>query len=203
VIAPSKRGTLAVFLDRDGTLNTELEYLHDPAQLRLLPGAADAIRLLNQRETPAIVVSNQSGVGRGYFTEDAVTAVHERLAQHLEAASAHLDGIYYCPHDPRLGCDCRKPKPGMLVRAAAEHGIDLGRSFIIGDKATDLEAGHRAGCRTVGVLTGYGHHLLRQTGPSSVRAEYVGRDVLDAVTWILRQVGGTTQKETPIHARSS
>jgi len=192
-----------VFLDRDGTLNTELGYLDDPARLRLLPGAAEAIGLLNRRGILAIVVSNQSGVGRGYFTHDAVAAIHERLGDQLEAASVHLDGIYYCPHEPRFGCECRKPNPGMLLRAAADHGIDLRRSFIVGDKATDLEAGHRAGCRAIGVLTGYGYQLLHQAVSAGGCAEYVGRDVLDAVTWILRQRGGATNKETLIHARSS
>lgn len=194
--------TWAVFLDRDGTLNTELGYLDDPTRLRLLPGAAEAIRLLNECGTPAIVVSNQSGVGRGYFTDETVGAIHERLAEQLATASAHLDGIYYCPHHPSLGCDCRKPNPGMLLRAAAEHGIDLQRSFIIGDKSTDLEAGRRAGCRAIGVLTGYGHQLLHQAGSPGAPAEYLGRDVLDAVTWILAKCGRMTNKEMFIHARS-
>jgi histidinol-phosphate phosphatase family protein len=178
-----------VFLDRDGTINEEVNYLSDPEDLRLIPGAAEAIRLLNDAGVPAIVVTNQAGVGRGYFSEARVKAIHEQLARQLARYGASLDAIYYCPHHPDEGCACRKPKPGMLKRAAEEHGIDLGRSFAIGDKVSDLEAGRRAGCRTVLVLTGYGTEAQEAFNRSDFQPDYIARDLLEAVRWIMAQQG--------------
>jgi len=177
----------AVFLDRDGTINEEVGYLSEPEELHLIPGAAEAIRLLNRAGVLAIVVTNQSGVGRGYFSEARVKAIHEQLAMQLAAYGAHLDAIYYCPHHPDKGCDCRKPKPGMLKRAAEEHSIALDRSFAVGDKVSDLEAGRRAGCRTVLVLTGYGMEARKAFKHSDFQPDYIARDLLGAVRWILAQ----------------
>lgn len=179
----------AVFLDRDGTINEEVEYLDDPEDLRLIPGAAEAIRLLNQARVPAIVVTNQAGVGRGYFSEARVEAIHQQLTKQLAAHGARLDAVYYCPHHPDEGCDCRKPNPGMLKRAAQEHGIDLGRSFAVGDKVSDLEAGRRAGCRTVLVLTGYGAEAQEVFKRGDFQPDFTARDLLEAVRWILAQEG--------------
>ena len=187
----------AVFLDRDGTINEEVEYLSDPEELHLIPSAAEAIRLLNEARVPAIVVTNQAGVGRGYFTEAKVRAIHEQLANQLAAHGAHLDAIYCCPHHPDEGCDCRKPKSGMLKRAAEEHGIDLSRSFAVGDKVSDLEAGRRAGCRTVLVLTGYGAEAREAFKHSDFQPDHIARDLLEAVRWILAQQGtGYEQSES-------
>lgn len=177
----------AVFLDRDGTINEEVGYLDNPADLRLIPGAAEAIRLLNDAGVPVIVVTNQAGIGRGYFSEARVKAIHERLAKLLAAHGAHLNAIYYCPHHPDDGCDCRKPNPGMLKRAAEEHGIDLGRSFVVGDKVSDVEAGRRAGCRTVLVLTGYGTEAQEMFKRLDFQPNFTARDLLEAVRWILTQ----------------
>jgi len=179
----------AVFLDRDGTINQEVEYLDDPQELRLIPGAAEAIRLLNEAGVPAIVVTNQAGVGRGYFLEARVKAIHQQLAKELAMHGAYLDAIYYCPHHPDEGCACRKPNPGMLKRAAEEHGIDLGQSFIVGDKVSDLEAGCRAGCRTVLVLTGYGAEAQEAFKRSDFQPDFTARDLLEAARWILSQQG--------------
>jgi histidinol-phosphate phosphatase family protein len=180
----------AVFLDRDGTINEEVEYLDDPQDLCLIPGVAEAIRLLNQARVPAIVVTNQAGVGRGYFSEARVEAIHQQLAKQLAAHGARLDVIYYCPHRPDEGCDCRKPNPGMLKRAAQERDIDLGRSFAVGDKVSDLEAGRRAGCRIVLVLTGYGAEAQESFEHSDFQPDFTAQDLLQAVRWILAQ-GGT------------
>jgi len=184
----------AVFLDRDGTINEEVSYLDDPDRLRLIPGAADAIRLLNEAGILAIVVSNQAGIGRGYFSAATVEAIHGRLAEQLAAQGARLDGVYYCPHHPSEGCDCRKPKAGMLVRAAREHGIDVRRAFVVGDKASDLEAGQRVGCRTVLVLTGYGEQARESFNKAtldmtSFQPDHVSKDLRGVVEWVLEQSG--------------
>ncbi|HYG57567.1 MAG TPA: HAD family hydrolase, partial [Symbiobacteriaceae bacterium] len=145
-----------VFLDRDGTVNADPGYLHDPDQLRLLPGAAEAIARLNRRGVPVILVTNQAGIARGLYTETDFWRVQERLSGELGKAGARLDAVYFCPHHPdgtvlpyRVVCQCRKPRPGMLLRAAAEHGLDLSTSFMIGDRPSDVQAGASAGCRTV------------------------------------------------------
>lgn len=151
----------AVFLDRDGVLIEEVEYLARPAQVRLIPGAAASIRAANAAGWKVVVVSNQSGVARGLFPESVLPDVHRVIAEQL--GEAKIDGFYYCPHHPtqgqgryRIDCDCRKPKPGMLLQAARELGIDLAESWTIGDRLTDLQAGAGAGCRTILVRTGYG-----------------------------------------------
>jgi D-glycero-D-manno-heptose 1,7-bisphosphate phosphatase len=153
-----------VLLDRDGTLIDELGYLGDPDGVRLYPGAAAAVRALNERGVPVALLTNQSGVARGMFTEDDVARVHRRLADQLAAEGATLDLVFYCPHHPEVGaapyrraCDCRKPAPGMILTAARELDLDLARSFAIGDSARDLEAARRAGVeRRILVATGKG-----------------------------------------------
>lgn len=176
----------AVFLDRDGTINEEVNYLARPHDLRLIRGAGQAIHLLNEAGLSAILVTNQSAIGRGYFTAARLAEIHDELARQLAACGARLDAIYYCPHHPDQGCACRKPGPGLLEQAAAEHDLDLSRSFLVGDKASDLEAGHRAGCRTVLVLTGYGAEQ-RAAIEARTPPDCVARDLLEAVRWILSQ----------------
>lgn len=144
----------AVFLDKDGTLVHDVPYNVDPARIRLAPGAGAALRRLRQSGFRLFVVSNQSGVARGLFRESALAGVRERIAQLLARAAVALDGFYYCPHGPSPpgappACDCRKPAPGMLLRAAREHQLALERCWMVGDILDDVEAGRRAGCRTV------------------------------------------------------
>ena len=153
----------ALFLDRDGVLNVEVEYLHDPAGLVLVPGAAAAVAALNRRGVPVVLVTNQAGIGRGLYGEQDYRAVQRRLGELLAADGARLDAEYHCPHHPvhglgpyRVACDCRKPRPGLLLQAARELGLDLRSSVLVGDKLSDLEAGRAAGCATVLVRTGYG-----------------------------------------------
>jgi D-glycero-D-manno-heptose 1,7-bisphosphate phosphatase len=182
--------TWAVFLDRDGTIVEEVGYLHDPRQLVLIDGAAEAVRLLNEAGVPVLLAVNQAGIGRGYYTQEEMWATQQALEAQLAAVGVRLDGFYFCPHHPDAGCDCRKPQPGMLLRAAEERGIDLQRSFMIGDKLSDLQAGRRAGCRTVLVQTGYGQEAQQACRASGLEADYVSRDLLNAVRWILaRQTG--------------
>jgi len=156
-------GKRAVFLDRDGTINVEREYLFRPEDFHFVPGAPEAIRLFREAGFLVVVVTNQSGVGRGYYDEAAVQELHRHMDSELAVAGTAVDAYYYCPHHPTAGngiylmeCTCRKPLPGMLHQAAADLQIDLSRSWMIGDKLADVEAGQRAGCMTALVLTGYG-----------------------------------------------
>jgi D-glycero-D-manno-heptose 1,7-bisphosphate phosphatase len=187
----------ALFIDRDGCLTEEVGYVNHPARLRLLPRSAEAIRRLNQAGIPAVVVTNQAGIARGYFSLETLEAVHAELRRQLLAAGARLDGLYACLHHPRDGeppyradCDCRKPRPGLLLRAAEELGLDLAASVVVGDKITDVETGHRVGARGVLVRTGYGR------GEAELRAhlwpivpDHVAEDLLEAVDWTLARRG--------------
>jgi D-glycero-D-manno-heptose 1,7-bisphosphate phosphatase len=175
----------AVFLDRDGTLIEEVHYLAHPDQVRLLPGAANAIRQLNERRIPAVVVTNQAGVARGYFPESRVAEVHARLDELLLSTGARIDGYYVCLHHPDAACECRKPNPGLLHRAATELGLDLAGSCMIGDKESDLEAGTRAGCRTILVRTGYGATIDPTAIPAAWNVLGVADTLSDAVdSWL-------------------
>ncbi len=183
----------AVFIDRDGTLTEEVGYVNHPQRLRLLPRSAEAVRRLNAAGVPAVIVTNQAGVARGYFSEDVLRAVHDEMLAQLKQAGAHLAAVYVCPHHPtegelpfRVACDCRKPRPGLLQRAATELGLDLGTSVVIGDRPTDLVVARSVGARGVLVLTGYGlgeWEYRRATFP--VTPDHVAGDLLDAVTWFL------------------
>jgi D-glycero-D-manno-heptose 1,7-bisphosphate phosphatase len=152
----------AVFIDRDGTINIEKEYLFRTEEFEFIPGAPEAIRMLNVAGWLVIVVTNQSGVARGYYTEEDVHLLHRHVAAELEKAGARVDAWLYCPHHPSgrgsyaLPCRCRKPLPGMLLEAAGRFDLDLESSVMIGDKLADIQAGSSAGCRSVLVRTGYG-----------------------------------------------
>lgn len=177
----------AVFLDRDGTINIEKEYLYQAAEFEFIPGATEAIRLLNQAGMLVVVVTNQSGVARGYYTEEDVENLHRHIDRELESCGAHVDAWLYCPHHPTgrgsygLPCNCRKPLPGMLQDAARRYGIDLEKSAIIGDKRADIEAGLAAGCRTILVRTGYGAEEEQYVGPQTTVCD----DLLSAVKFML------------------
>lgn len=185
--------TAAVFLDRDGTISEEVGYVNHPSRLRVLPRAAEAVRRLNQEAVPAVLVTNQSGIARGYFSADVLSLVNASLIDQLSVEGAHLAALYICSHHPREGeppyrleCDCRKPKPGMLLKAASDLGLDLARSWTVGDKPSDIVAGHRAGTRTILVLTGYGlGEWEYRRGTFSVQPDHVAEDLLDAVSLIL------------------
>jgi D-glycero-D-manno-heptose 1,7-bisphosphate phosphatase len=161
--------------------------LNHVSRFRILPRVADAIGLLNQAGLAVIVVTNQSGVGRGYFPESLVHTVHELMTRQLEAAGAHLNAVYYCPHNSVDGCDCRKPKTGMLERAAREHAIDLHGSFVVGDRHGDIQLARRAGARSILVLSGYGEGEYLWNAPKwEFQPDFVAADLRDAADWILR-----------------
>ncbi|MBI5115568.1 HAD family hydrolase [Candidatus Poribacteria bacterium] len=191
----------AVFLDRDGTINEECGYLNHPDRLRLIEGAPEAVALLNRHGFKTIVVSNQSGVARGYFPEKLLGALHDKIQALLKAHGAALDAIYYCPHHSSVGeppyrqdCECRKPKLGMIHRAEIEFAVDARRSYMVGDKLSDVEFGKRAGCKTILVLTGYGKgewEYNREKCP--VKPDYVAADVLGAARWIVNDLKNREQ----------
>ena len=184
----------AVFLDRDGTVTEEVGYLTSVDMLRMIPGAGAAIRKLNQAGFKVVLVTNQSGVARGYFPESLVHEAHERLTGMLKSEGARLDGIYYCPHHPTAGksqyttaCDCRKPATGLLDRAARELNIDLTGSYMVGDKWSDVELAQCAGARAVLVRTGFGAESPGNIRPDRVKApDFIAHDIADAVEWILK-----------------
>ena len=186
----------AGFFDRDGTLNEEVGYVDALDRFRLYPFASRAVKAVKDAGLAAIVLTNQSGVGRGLFSEELVHAVHERLSREMEQAGARLDGIYYCPHHPnaeveqyRVVCACRKPSPGMMEESARRFGIRLEESFVIGDRYLDVEMAHRAGAASVLVRTGFGQgewELFRGNG--SPQPDHVAENVYDAVQWILQRV---------------
>jgi len=176
----------AVFVDRDGTLIEEKNYLSNPADVELVPGAAEAVRGLRAAGFRVVVISNQAGVARGFFGEDAVRAVHARIDALLGREGAAIDGYYFCPHHPDFSgeCRCRKPKPGMLEDAARDLDLDLSRSYMVGDRLTDVEAGGRLGLPGLLVLTGYGASERDPQSPEAHPAAVVA-DLGAAAEWIL------------------
>ena len=176
----------AIFLDRDGTINVEKNYLIAPVDLVLLPGVGEALRRGREAGYLLIVVTNQSGVARGYFAASDVEALHMHLQNELRPFGVQIDAFYLCPHHPEHGagpCDCRKGEPGMLLQAAREHHIDLAASWMIGDKRSDVEAGIKAGCRSILVRTGYGMEEGEGLPPATLIADSLSA----AVELILQQ----------------
>ncbi len=182
----------AVFLDRDGVINENLagNYVNDWAAFRFLPGAIESVVALNRAGYPVVVVTNQGGVGRGYMTENALMAIHAQMEAEFAAAGARLAAVLYCPHHPEAGCDCRKPQPGMLQRAASDLRIDLAQSYFVGDNLTDVQAGLAAGCRPILVLSGRGAEFHQELAADPRYAAVpVVEDLPAAVKLILRDQG--------------
>ena len=178
----------AVFMDRDGTINEQMGYINHSSRFVLLPGAARAVRLLNEAGFLAIVVSNQSGVARGYFPIDLVHEVHDLMQRGLAEQGARLDGVFFCPHYP--ACSCRKPEPGLIRQAESRFEIDMSRSYVVGDRFSDVELGARCGLRSVLVETGYGRGDRQYVLPGrEVQPDHVAPDLEAAVRWILDQEG--------------
>ncbi len=177
----------AIFFDRDGTLAEEIGYVNHISRFHVLPWAAEAVRRVNEAGLLAVVVTNQSGIARRMFPESLVKEVHRLLDQKIKEGGGSLAAIYYCPHSPNEQCGCRKPKPGMLLRAAEELGIDLKRSFVISDRYMDVEMAHSVGARGALVMTGYGlgdWENNRDTWPR--QPEVVATNSLEAVEEVLK-----------------
>ncbi len=183
---------IGVFMDRDGTVSKEIGYVNHPRRYEILPRTAKAIKELNQAGIKAFLATNQAGVARGYFKEEMITRVHNKLERLLAEDDAYLDEIYYCKHHPDVGegeynkdCNCRKPKPGMLLNGKKDFELDLTKSYMIGDKISDVELAHRVGAKGILVLTGYGMGEYENREEWPVEADYVAEDLYDAVKWIL------------------
>lgn len=187
----------AVFLDRDGTLIEEVGYLDRIERVELFSWTVEALRLLRRAGYRLFVITNQAGIARGYFDEALVERVHAHLNERFTAAGAPIDQFYYCPHHPeatlpayRAACECRKPQPGMVQRAAREHDLDLAASFVVGDRWLDVATANAAGARGVLVRTGYGAHESRHPEPA-IQPAHVADHVFAAASWIVREGTGS------------
>ena len=176
-----------VLLDRDGTLIVSHHYLADPDKVELLPRVGEGLRLLRDMGLGLLVVTNQSAIGRGYFDEVRLEAIHERLSVLLAAEGVSIDGLYVCPHRPDEGCDCRKPGIGMVERAVREHGVSPTEAFVIGDNVCDVEMGEACGARTLLVTSGYGARVLEQ---GAVDPDHVVEDLVEAAG-VIRDILGS------------
>jgi D-glycero-D-manno-heptose 1,7-bisphosphate phosphatase len=193
------RRRLAVFLDRDGTLIEDIGHLDRIDRVQMYPWTIDAVRLLNRAGLRVVVTSNQSGIARGYFTETNVEEVHRHISSLLAEGGAHIDAYYYCPHHPdgtvdgyAQPCDCRKPGPGLVERAARELGVDPSRSFVVGDRWLDVRLARAVGARGVLVRTGYGQSEEAQPEPG-ITADEVADNLMGATSWILGKLPPATQ----------
>jgi len=176
----------AVFLDRDGTINIDSGYINNPDDFDLIPRALDGLVLLQAAGFKLFIVSNQSGIARKLITHAQLKAVHDKLASLLSPHNLSFQEIYYCPHHPDEGCQCRKPNPLFVRKAALEHDIDLSRSWFVGDKTVDVECGKNAGCRTILVRTGYGG----KDGSSPVKPDFIAADLFEAAQHIIKSGNG-------------
>jgi D,D-heptose 1,7-bisphosphate phosphatase len=175
----------AVFIDRDGTINEDGPYLSDPGRFKMYPGVGEGVKRLKDAGFKIIVVTNQSGIARGYFTEEDLTAVHDRMKEEFARFGVTLDGIYYCPHHPNEGCSCRKPEPGLFEKAIREHNIDPGRSYTIGDKELDVAAGNRAGTTTI---------LINSAQTKTPEVSWAADTFESVADWILTGTTGRHEK---------
>lgn len=179
----------AVFLDRDGTIVEDVGYMNSPKQIQFIPGAIEAIKKLNEAGYKVVVITNQAGVAKGFITEDMLQTIDKTLQKFILSGGAYLDGLYYCPHHPEHGlypykqdCQCRKPKPGLFKKAEQDLNVDLARSWMIGDKATDMEAGKRAGTKTIFVTTGKGKNEIDRL---KQKPDHITENLSLAVAWLL------------------
>ena len=186
----------AIFLDRDGTVTDEVGYINHASRAKVYPYAPEAVRMLKSTGLPVIIVTNQSGVGRGYFSEEIVGQVHRMVEEALSAAGTRVDAFYYCPHHPnaiiesyRQECRCRKPGTGMPEAAARQFGIDLNRSYVVGDTYRDMKMGFAIGARTVMLMTGYGrgeYEYRRQDW--TIMPDLIAENLMEAAKLILQEL---------------
>ena len=185
-----KNSQRTVFLDRDGTIIKEKDFIKDPQEIEFISGSIQAIKILKNLGYKIIVVSNQSGVGRGILTEEMVKKVNHFFMRKLAEKDAPVDAIYYCPHHPDQNCDCRKPETGMLKKAAKDHKLNLEDAVVIGDKLTDVRLGKNIGAKTILVLTGYGKSELKKISAGSIeenendKPDFVAKNLLSAINWV-------------------
>ena len=184
-----------VLIDRDGTIIEECHYLSDPDQVRLIPGSAEAMRTLREQGLGMAIVTNQSGVGRGYFDLDRLEQINQRMCQLLASEGVHLDGIYFCPHTPDDLCGCRKPQPGMIEQARKELGFEPARCMVVGDRETDIELGRNVGATTFLVRTGYGTETANNR---SANPDYIADNLLDAARLITSLI---SEHRDPVNPR--
>ena len=182
----------AVFLDRDGTINMDYGYINHPEKIDLISGAGEAIKKLNDAGFKVIVVSNQAGIARGLATEDQVQSCNKTVLKKVLNTGGIIDAIYYCPHHTEHGthpfkqkCNCRKPDIGMITEAQKKFNLDLSKSFMVGDKTTDIEMGKNAGLKTVFVLTGKGEGQKPLLNEKKLTPDHIGKDITEAVDWII------------------
>ena len=191
-----------IFLDRDGTINEEVDFLSSPNNLHILQGSVEAIREANVLGLKVFIITNQSGIARGFLTENDLQNIHTELLHRLEEYHVRIDAIYYCPHHPELGnppynisCTCRKPNIGMLQKAVEQFGVDLKKSFVIGDRMIDIQTGNNAEAISILVLTGYGKEELNLCKNTQVHIDYVASDLHDAIQFVKRTL---QQEHAPV-----
>jgi len=200
-------GNRAVLIDRDGTLLVDRGYMHDPSDIRFLPGALDGLRKLMSGGYLLVLITNQSGIGRGYFTVKQLATFHSEMAARMERKGVRLDGIYFCPHHPRAGCGCRKPGTKLFIQAVRDFAIDPRVSFVMGDRAHDVLAGHFVGIRTILVRRKYFRQELDELVAYGVSPDKVVRDLDEAGDWITSAARGrahiSTEKSVMLPQESS
>jgi len=172
----------AIFIDRDGTIAKDVPYCSRPEDFELLPRVAEGIKSVNEHGFKVVVITNQSGIARGYFTEETLAKIHDKMRRELAKQGAHIDAIYYCPHHPDGNCECRKPKPKMLLQATSDLNVDLGQSYVIGDNDMDIEMGKNVGCKTV--LIG-DKTKQREMNKQTPCPDYTASSVSAAVQWVI------------------
>ena len=185
----------AVFVDRDGTINRDVSYCSRPEDLELLSTVAEGIRLLNEHGFKVVVITNQSGIARGYFTEESLAGIHRKMLDDLAREGAFVDAVYYCPHHPDAGCECRKPNTGLFHKAATELQIDPANSYVIGDKLLDVAAAKKLNCKAVLVPSSEPEISLVREKRGQVGADFISPDFYTAAAWVVAQVGALVNQE--------
>jgi len=180
-------GNRAVFIDRDGTINANIGYIDSPNDLKIYNGVAKGIKLLNKEGFKVIIITNQSGLSRGFFSEETLEKIHGKMKRELSEKGAKIDEIYYCPHHPDENCNCRKPKPGLIKKAIADLDIEAEKSFIIGDRMLDVEAGHKTKCKTV-LVPENKEKVDIEMKESNIEPDIVCKDFYSGVKWIIENL---------------
>lgn len=188
-------GNKAVFIDRDGTINVDGPYLSDPDKFEMYSGVGEGVKKLKENGFKIIVITNQSGIARGYFTENDLGDIHAKMEKEFKKFNVELDGIYYCPHHPDDNCNCRKPKTGLFEIAIRDHDIDIKESYMLGDKMLDIEAGTKINTRTILIpVTHSNIKILTKNYEMKYFPDYIAKDFITAVEWILNSIPKTGEK---------